>query len=557
MHNNKTTIAIIIVLLSVLPPVTGMAAPFSPADRDSVQQEQQQLLERNQQQRDALQKSISPQITAPAPSADSGPCFPIRQIEIQNATLLNTRSRQQLTAPFQNRCLNLAAITRLTNSISDWYISRGYITSRAFLPEQQIASGSLNVMVLEGRVENILLEGKAARQLLTTFPLRAGDILNLRAIEQGMEQINRTRTVPVQIEILPGKETGWSVINLTATPEFPLSFSAGYDNSGQHNTSTGQLTAGMTGNNLLGLADRWFVSGGRSSNFSPHRDARNVQAGVSLPWGWWLFDYAYSWNDYHSTIDNRGWVWDTRGATETHRFNADRVLFRNGEIKTSVSAGLTHRITRNYLQDVLLENSSRKLTAVSLGINHTQKIGGGVATLNPAYSRGVRWLGAENDRHKHGDVPRAEFSKWSASGSFQRYLSDNVWWLSSFYAQWSPDRLYGSERLSLGGESSVRGYKEQYLFGDNGGYLRNDVNYALFRLPLVGEVSLFAALDGGWLKHDNNDVLASGTLWGAAAGIGTTHRHYSTRFTLAVPVSYPHELKPDTLSIYYRIALVL
>ncbi len=60
-------------------------------------------------------------------------------------------------------------------------------------------------------------------------------------------------------------------------------------------------------------------------------------------------------------------------------------------------------------------------------------------------------------------------------------------WLTSPYAQWSPDRLYGSERLTLGGESSVRGFKEQYLSGDNGGYWRNELGYySLFTLPVIG-----------------------------------------------------------------------
>jgi hemolysin activation/secretion protein len=57
-------------------------------------------------------------------------------------------------------------------------------------------------------------------------------------------------------------------------------------------------------------------------------------------------------------------------------------------------------------------------------------------------------------------------------------VTRNAWWLTSAYGQWSPDRLYGSERLTLGGESSVRGFKEQYLSGDNGGYWRNELGYS-------------------------------------------------------------------------------
>ncbi|MFZ5279895.1 ShlB/FhaC/HecB family hemolysin secretion/activation protein, partial [Enterobacter roggenkampii] len=110
---------------------------------------------------------------------------------------------------------------------------------------------------------------------------------------------------------------------------------------------------------------------------------------------------------------------------------------------------------------------------------------------------GMPWFNAETDEDKSGDMPRAEFRKWSLNASFQRPITRNAWWLTSAYGQWSPDRLYGSERLTLGGESSVRGFKEQYLSGDNGGYWRNELGYSLFTLPVIGAVSATVAVDGG------------------------------------------------------------
>ena len=48
-----------------------------------------------------------------------------------------------------------------------------------------------------------------------------------------MEQINRLRRTPVQIEIQPAPQPGYSVVNLTTAAEFPLSAALGFDNSGQ------------------------------------------------------------------------------------------------------------------------------------------------------------------------------------------------------------------------------------------------------------------------------------------------------------------------------------
>ncbi len=118
------------------------AAPLSPADRDAVRQQQEQLLLQNQQQRDELERSTRCRAQARAclPLSPAAPA--IHTITLSGVTLISAKAQQKLTAPRQNRCLNMAKITELTAAISDWYISRGYITSRAFLTEQDLSQGN-------------------------------------------------------------------------------------------------------------------------------------------------------------------------------------------------------------------------------------------------------------------------------------------------------------------------------------------------------------------------------------------------------------------------------
>ncbi|XTZ40608.1 ShlB/FhaC/HecB family hemolysin secretion/activation protein [Salmonella enterica] len=536
---------------------TAQAAPLFPADRDAVLQQQEELLRQNQQQRDELESST------PLPRAEpklpglpvTGPCFNIHTITLDGVALISKKAQQKLISPWQNRCLDIAKINELTAAVSDWYISRGYITSRAFLTEQDLSKGKLRLVVLEGKLKQIRLEGKSPRMLKMVFPGLEGKVLNLRDIEQGMEQINRLRDNPVQIEIVPDSEPGYSIVNLTATPEFPISVSLSLDNSGQKSTGEELLSGSLTGNNLLGMADKWFISGGRSSDFATAYDAQSFQSGVSIPYGYTLLDYSYAWSNYRTTIINQGFPWISSGDTKTHRLNAARVVFRNGDIKTALVAGITQRTSRNWLNDAPLTSSTRKLSSLQLGINHTHKMLGGVATFNPAWSHGMTWFGAETDEGKAGDEPRAQFRKWSLSASFQRTVVGDIWWLSSLYGQWSPDRLYGSERLTIGGESSVRGFKEQYLSGDNGGYWRNELNYSLFTLPVFGQISATAALDGGWLEKDQLDNYASGTLWGAAAGLASNGRWLASQVTVGTPLRYPGWLAPDHVSVNWRVAV--
>ncbi len=184
--------------------------------------------------------------------------------------------------------------------------------------------------MLEGRLQAIRLEGVPDRTLNITFTGLEGNILNLRDIEQGIEQLNRGHQTPVAIEILPRDRQGYSVVNLTAMPEFPLSDSVIFDYSGRKSTGSGQLSCALYGNNLFDLADKRFVTGGRSNDFSDSHDAQSFVADVSIPYGHGLLDYSYSWNNYLSTIDNSGYRWLSSDDAETHRLKGSWGLFRNG-----------------------------------------------------------------------------------------------------------------------------------------------------------------------------------------------------------------------------------
>lgn len=209
------------------------AAPLSPADRDTVEQ-QRGRLQQEQLQREELERDQP--LSAPAqksPEPNDAHCFTISTITFSGAEQLSARKKNALTAPFIGKCLSIKSISPLVQEISDEYIKNGFITSRAFLPERDLSQGQLNIQVMEGKLKNIQLDHRNNSMLAMASPGLKGKILNLRDIEQGMEQINRLRQNPVQIEILPAEQPDFSVVNLTATPEFPLSAGVGFDNSGQ------------------------------------------------------------------------------------------------------------------------------------------------------------------------------------------------------------------------------------------------------------------------------------------------------------------------------------
>ncbi|MGM3175383.1 ShlB/FhaC/HecB family hemolysin secretion/activation protein [Dickeya lacustris] len=534
----------------------AQAAPLTPAERHESEQQQSALIEQARGQRAALQR-LTAVSAAPLPApdaADAGPCFPLHRIHFHHSTLLDAGDRVRLGAPYVGQCVRLAQINQLVHDVSNWYIERGYVTSRAFLREQDLSGGELQLEILEGRVEAITVNQSAAGLTRAAFAGLEGQVLNLRDIEQGMEQMNRLPSQQVTVEIAPGREAGYSRVNLTRAARGPVSGSVTLDNSGQRSTGVWQLSGSLVVDNVLGVADQWFINPGHSSGFATSHDARSLQAGMSVPWGYWTLGYSYSQSHYRNIFINRGYPWTSTGASDTHRLSLSRVVYRDARMKTALSATFSQRSGLHRLNGTSLP-SSQRFSSVSLGLGHSQKLWGGLATVNPAYSRGVRWLGASTDSDAQAQTPRAEFNKWTLSASYYHPLGERLSYLGSLYGQYAASRLYGGEQLTLGGESSVRGFQEQYTAGNRGLYWRNEMTWQAGQLPGLGAIGVLAALDGGQLYNHRQDTETAASLWGGAVGLTASGGALSHQVTVGWPLAYPAWLAPDRVVVSYRVGV--
>nr|MBJ7889439.1 ShlB/FhaC/HecB family hemolysin secretion/activation protein [Serratia sp. PAMC26656] len=556
MHINKESWLLVTCL--GLSGLAQAASILNPADQDIIERRQKDLLEQAQQQREALQNNVAlPALPLPVASAGEETCHNVQRIVFQGAEHLSWSVKEKLAKPYQGRCLTLSRINNLVRETTNAYITRGYVMSQAWLPGQDIAGGELTVAVSEGRIEGINLDGQESLALKMAFPGSVGSVLNLRDIEQGMEQLNRLPSQQVAIDIQPGAHSGYSnVVLRRSSARLPVALSFGADNSGQKSIGTGQMNAGMTLDSPLRLAEQWSFSAARNSDFSHSHRSRSLNGGVTLPYGYWLFSYQYAWNDFFQNVPFNGDAYRYKGNSQTQRLGANRTLLRDGTRKFSVDIGLTRRRTENQLAGERLAISSPTLSVFSLGGNYSAVAGRGYLTLNPTVSHGLRMLGATTDDPEHTNAPRSEFRKLSLSASYFYPLTPSLYYLTSAYGQTTPDNLYSSERVSVGGQYSVRGFKEQYLTGNRGAFWRNELNWQLGTVPVIGDMSLTSALDGGWLRSEPHQV-DGGSMAGASLGLAMNNQWFNQSFTVGKPLLYPASLQPDRWVAYWQATVTL
>jgi hemolysin activation/secretion protein len=543
-----------VLLFTLLTLQSSFAFAASPAEQQEIEQRQRALLEEAARQREEVARPLSlPSEPAEQVPQAQGPCFQVSQIHFEGASQLPASQQAQLSSPYLNSCMGLSHINALIRDVSQWYLSAGFVTSRAFLPEQDLAKGTLTIAVLEGRIEAIVVNGEPDSITRTLFPSLVGQVLNLRDLEQGVDHLSRLRSLSYQLDIQPGSAPGQSIVNLKGTKGVSLQGALEFDNSGQQSTGEEQGRISLTADNLLSLAEQWTLVVGSSTDGRASHNATNWQTGFSLPYGYWLFDAGYQFSDYRNDIDSRGYVYESRGDTRTTTGTATRTLYRDGQSKVSGVLGVTHRQSRNFIMDQLLETSSYQLSSLRLGLNVATRVERHFFTLNPALTLGTDWFGADSDRG-HSDVwPQAQFEKWGLFGSYS--TAGEQWgWLSTFNAQWTPDRLYSVERLSLGGEASVRGFKEQSISGDVGGYLRSELSWQGATPAWLGQWRTWLALDMGRVDMGNQGDEWRG-LVGTAIGWEQRYRHFTGNISVGFPLSAPAWLNADPWVLYYRASV--
>lgn len=180
-------------LLCLSPMNLAYAAP-TPGDTDLIRERQDRLLEEQRRRLEELKELPGKQIqpTQPAAPADSR-CFPIKDIELKGADSLSYSEQNRLLKPYIGQCLGVTQLNELLKVITDHYIEKGQVTSRAYLPQQDLSAGHLKVLVVEGRLESLKSAADShlsERELAMAFPGKAGDLVNRTGKGDGFIFIN-------------------------------------------------------------------------------------------------------------------------------------------------------------------------------------------------------------------------------------------------------------------------------------------------------------------------------------------------------------------------------
>ncbi|WP_454734014.1 MULTISPECIES: ShlB/FhaC/HecB family hemolysin secretion/activation protein [Cupriavidus] len=549
-------------------PAMAQVPPLPMPSAPAVQEDPAQRLLREQRQRELEREATQPpaQIQAApglAPDApveavpETSATFEIRRIQVRGNTVLSEAEVDAITAPFLGHALGTNRINLLLRRFTEAFVARGYITTRAYLGEQNLASGVLVVTVVTGKVESIQLNGRVIRPgggglfdtvgggLLTDagtawqFPA-PDDTLRLPDLEQGVDQINRLRRNQAELQILPGQTPGSSVVALTNQTGDRFRFNAGVDNYGSRSTGIARTRLGIDADNALGFQESV------SASYIGTVDTNAAVLSAAVPFGYNTFSYTGSLSEYQSAIADTALLY---GRSLGHTLGWNRVITRDRTGRQALDLTLTYRKSEREINNLQLD--PQRLTVLRAAWSGLRRFAAngqpGYATAEAGISRGLTSLNATRDPSDiRADEAHAQFTKLDASATLQLPLprlsgGAQLAWRAQLAGQWANVALFGSEQIYAGGMSTVRGFREGVIAGDRGAYLRNELAWA--NAPALAGVRMepYVFLDGGQAAYvaTRNWQSVAGTGLGLRLSAQWARQVFTSELMLGMPLAQP------------------
>ena len=207
------------------------------------------------------QKKIKGKVTKAKPEEYATKGVYVENIEVSPSQILTEEEIRNIIDDYTQTNLSFTNLQEIVDKINKLYLEKGYVTARAYLPEQTIDNETVKIELLEGKVGDVSIhDNKWTRTsyIEKRLDLKKGDLFNLQKLEQDLMIFNRyNNNVELSANLAPGKSVlGSTDINVQTRERLPFHVTALMDNAGR--STIGKYRGGLMLQNdsLFGLRDR-------------------------------------------------------------------------------------------------------------------------------------------------------------------------------------------------------------------------------------------------------------------------------------------------------------
>ncbi len=563
---------VLCVLCECLPlPARSQSLPGTVDDTWLLQREREAQLRREQESVPDVRLQPTPSPPAPLLPAVESPCFTICRLHIdgddaEKFSWLSTaadRSTDGQRDTALGRCLGSDGIHIVLQRLQQALLKRGYVTTRLLAAPQDLSSGVLAVTVVPGRVRSVrFADGTLNRaNAWNAMTLQQGDLLELPALEQSLENFKRVPTADADMEIVPSADPdarpGDSDIVLHWSQARPFRINLSLDDAGVRSTGRLQSTFTFAVDHGLTLNDLFYISVGDTvgERAPGTHDSQSRTLHYSLPWRDWLLSVTHSDWSYRQSVPTTTAENLYSGTSHNTELAATRLLYRDSQRKITGSLKLWSRESDSHLNDAELEQQRRHTAGWEAQLSHREQVSDGTLDASLAYRRGTgAFSSKEAPEEPTGDgSARMRIVRADLLLSLPFTAASQSWRYSAgMRIQWNGTPLTPQDRFAIGNRYTVRGFDgESLLTGDRGWLLRQEIGWSVGALGS----ELYAGIDTGHVGGRSAALLPGRELTGAVIGLRGGMNGFAWDGFIGRPLSRPEGFRTaDTTAGFYLSA---
>lgn len=522
---------------------------------------------RLQPKADVLKPQTTSEVSTALPTET--PCFVIRKVHIAGPDAGQFDWLLNAAQPYAGQCAGVNGLAQIASALDASLIDRGYVTSRVTLPRQNLGEGILTLQLHVGRVARIDMvaadKAQAPDQRWGTwrnaFPVASGHVLNVRDLEQGIEQMKRLPSQSVTTTLEPGAGPDTSnlkILRRSGRWQDRLRGGLTVDNAGNKALGRTQLYGSLSLDNALGLNDIVSISANTNAE-NPHSTHRTqaYSFNYSLPWGYNTFTFSKSSSRYAQYVQGTTVQMLSSGESESDEIRWHRTLWRSSASKFAVYGSLSTRQSNGFVNDVEVLTQRRRTANAEVGFSFRHLFDRASLDVDLGYRRGIGWRRAQDDlpsASTGGPTQRPTITTFSAVVDQPLDFGDRLLRYNlSLRSQFTHDLTLAIDQFAIGNRYSVRGFAgDNVLLAESGLAVRNELSMAIS--PLNGlSTSVYAGIDFGRVWGASAAQLVGDKLAGATFGLRAQTQRLQIDLALGTPLYKPEGFLTTRWNPYFML----
>ncbi|MBD2184400.1 ShlB/FhaC/HecB family hemolysin secretion/activation protein [Aerosakkonema funiforme] len=452
------------------------------------------------------------EITTPETESDAPPIrIALQKIEVVGNTVLSTEEINAITKPFEGREVSLDELRAVADAITKLYIDRGYITSRAVLPDQTVNNGVVLIRIIEGSLERIQIEGtRRLRRSYVRDRVRLGITtpLNTNQLE---DRLRLLRVNPlfenVEASLRAGSELGKSVlvVRVTEAEQFDSNFSI--DNYSAPSVGSERLGVNLRYRNITGFGDEVAAAYYRSTTGGSNALDFTYSVPLNAKDGTLQLRVAPNFYEITQPPFDR---FNITGESNLYEISYRQPIFRSPRREFTLSLGFTRRESQTFLDGEPTpfgegpdEEGRSRTSVINFQQEYVSRDTKGATAVRSQFSLGTGLLDATINPDP---IPDGRFLSWLGQVQRVQRLSNNHLLILQADVQLTTDSLLSSQQFVIGGGQSLRGYRQNLRSGDSGFRVSIEDRITLQRnkndLPTL-QIAPFFDVGGVWNNPNN------------------------------------------------------